>query len=294
MAFARRPGKDKQMPDPSSQFAGASTGGEVVSRRGVGQYRRTWTADTPRANVLLLHGIAEHSGRYEHVGATLAAEGFSVRAYDHHGHGRSGGKRGHVDSFDVFLEDVEDNLAELRAEGLPVILMGHSMGGLIAFTYAVSGRPLPDVLLLSGPALGAVVPTWQRAAAPVLGRIAPKLFIPSEFDGDLLTTDPDVGAAYHADPLRVAGATARLGFSLFAAMKTANERLNRLSIPTAVVHGADDPIVPIEFSVPIGEHPKGTRAELPGLKHEVLNEPSWEETLESLITFANETIAEAG
>ncbi len=278
------------MVDPSSEFAGASTGVEATSRRGVGQYRRTWTGDNPRANVLVLHGIAEHSGRYEHVGATLVDAGFSVRSYDHHGHGRSGGKRGHVPSFDVFLEDVEDNLAELREQGLPVVLLGHSMGGLIAFNYAVSGRPLPDVLLLSGPALGAVVPTWQRVAAPVMGRIAPKVFIKSEFDGALLSTDPDVGAAYHSDPLRVAGATAGLGQALFTAMDTANERLDRLSIPTMVVHGGDDPIVPPRFSEPIGALAAGTRIELPGLKHEVLNEPSWESTMQSLVDFTNNAL----
>lgn len=280
------------MADPSSQFAGASTGHEASSRRGVSQYRRTWQADTPRAHVLLLHGIAEHSGRYEHIGATLASEGFSVRSYDHHGHGRSGGKRGHVDSFDVFLEDVEDNLAELRSEGLPVVLMAHSMGGLIAFDYAVSGRPLPDVLVLSGPALGATVPLWQRLAAPILGRLTPRFFIPSEFDGSLLSTDPDVGKLYEDDPLRVAGATAGLGFALFSAMKRANQRIGRLSIPTMVVHGGDDPIVPPQFTVPVGDHPMGTRVELPGLKHEVLNEPNWLETLHSLIAFTTDQLDE--
>jgi acylglycerol lipase len=278
------------MVDPSSQFAGASTGAEATSRRGVGQYRRTWTADNPRANVLLLHGVAEHSGRYEHVGAALVDAGFSVRAYDHHGHGRSGGKRGHVPSFDVFLEDVEDNLAELREEGLPVVLLGHSMGGLIGFSYSVSGRPLPDVLLLSGPALDAVVPKWQRVAAPVIGRIAPKLFIKSELDGALLSTDPDVGAAYHGDPLRVPGQTVGLGRAIFTAMDTANERLDRLSIPTMVVHGGDDPIVPARCSEPIGALAVGRRTELPGLKHEVLNEPNWESTLQSLIDFTNNAL----
>lgn len=278
------------MADPSTQFAGASTGTMATSRRGVAQYRRSWAADEPKANVLLLHGIAEHSGRYEHVGSTLADAGYSVRAIDHHGHGRSGGNRGHVGSFDVFLEDVEDNLAELREDGLPVVLMAHSMGGLIAFSYAVSGRPLPDVLLLSGPALGAEVPTWQRVAAPILGRLVPKLFIASEFDGSLLATDPDVGEVYVDDPLRVKGATAGLGLALFTAMKTANERLTTLSIPTMVVHGGSDPIVPTHFSEPIGALAVGTRVELPGLKHEVLNEPNWLETTRSLIAFADDAI----
>lgn len=275
------------MPDPSSQFAGSSETEEVTSRSGVAQFRRTWTAEETRANVLLLHGIAEHSGRYEHVGATLAAAGYSTRAYDHHGHGRSGGRRAHVPSFDTFLDDVEDNLAELGSDGKPVVLMAHSMGGLIALTYCVTGRPLPDVLLLSGPALGADVPRWQRVMAPVLGRAVPKLFIKNEFDGSLLSTDPDVGAAYVDDPLRIPGATAGLGLALFSAMKTANENLTSLSIPTMVFHGSADRIVPPHFTEPIDQLAVAKRQVLDGLEHEVLNEPSWKSTMNSYISFAN-------
>ena len=278
------------MADPSSQFTGASTARSSTNTHGVAQYRRTWSADTPKANVLLLHGIAEHSGRYEHVGATLAEAGYSVLAYDHHGHGQSGGKRGHVDSYDVFFDDIESALSELREHGLPVVLMAHSLGGLMSVAYCVSGRPLPDVLLLSGPAIGAEVPTWQRVAAPILGRIMPKLFIKSEFDGSLLSTDPDVGQVYVDDPLRVKGSTAGLGMHTFDAMKMANERLSTLSVPTMVVHGGDDPIVPPHYTVPIGALNVATRVELPGLKHEVLNEPNWRETLASLISFADEAL----
>ncbi len=275
------------MPDPSAKFDGASETEEVTSRSGVAQLRRTWTASEPVASVLLLHGIAEHSGRYEHVGSTLAAAGYTTRAIDHHGHGRSGGKRGHVDSIDVFLDDVEDNLRDLRKDGLPLALMAHSMGGLIATLYCVTRAELPDVLLLSGPAIGADVPRWQKVAAPVLGRLAPKTFIKSDFDDSLLATDPDVGARYIADPLRVDGATAGLGQALFVGMKLANERLSNLSIPTMVIHGGNDRIVPPRFTEPIGDLAIATRQVLPGLEHEVLNEPSWEQTMGSFINFAN-------
>lgn len=275
------------MPNPSDEFAGQATVTEATSRDGVAQLVRHWEAEAPKANALVLHGIAEHSGRYEHVGSALAAAGYSTVAYDHHGHGRSGGRRGHVPGFDVFLDDVEDRLSELRAEGLPVVLLGHSMGGLIAFRYAVTDRPQPDVLLLSGPALGAVVPAWQRIAAPILGRIAPRVFIKSEFDGALLSTDPDVGFAYETDPLRVPGATARLGHELFEAMEYANAHIDRLRVPTLVVHGADDPIVPPHFSEPIADRPLAQRTVIEGMRHEVLNEPNWRETMDHLIAFAD-------
>lgn len=279
------------MPNPSDDFAGRGRVTKTTSRDGVEQLVRHWDADDPKANALVLHGIAEHSGRYEHVGATLAAAGYSTVAYDHHGHGKSGGRRGHVADFEVFLDDVEDRLTPLRNTGLPVVLLGHSMGGLIAFRYAVSDRPQPDVLVLSGPALGAVVPAWQRIVAPILGRIAPKIFIKSEFEGSLLSTDPDVGFAYEADPLRVPGATARLGQQLFEAMEYANEHIDRLHIPTLVVHGGDDPIVPPEFSAPIGARPQATRHVVEGMRHEVLNEPNWADTLDRMIEFADEALA---
>ena len=279
------------MPNPSDEYVGRSTVTEATSRDGVAQLVRTWEADAPKASALVLHGIAEHSGRYEHVGSALADAGYTTVGYDHHGHGKSGGQRGHVPGFEVFLDDVEDRLAALRDDGLPVVMLGHSMGGLIAFRYAVSDRPQPDVLLLSGPALGAVVPAWQRIAAPILGRIAPRVFIKSEFEPGLLSTDPDVGFAYEADPLRVKGATARLGHELFEAMQYANEHIDRLRVPTLVVHGADDPIVPPEFSAPIGDRPEARRTVIEGMKHEVLNEPNWEETMEHLVEFADEALA---
>ncbi len=273
--------------DPSSAFAGASVGTEVISRSGTAQYRRSWDRPDPTARVLLLHGIAEHSGRYEHVGVTLNNAGFSVLSYDHYGHGRSGGVRGHVPSFATFLDDVEDNLGELRDSGDPVILMAHSMGGLIATAYCLSGRPLPDVLLLSGPALGAEVPKWQSIGAPIIGKIAPKLFIKNEFDGSLLSTNPAVGEQYRDDPLRIPGATAGLGLALFTAMDDTNAALSKLSVPTMVIHGGADRIVPEHFSAPIGDLPVATRQVLPGLEHEILNEASWETSMSTFIHFAN-------
>ncbi len=267
-------------------FEARSVGREVISRSGTPQYRRIFEAENPTAHLLLLHGIAEHTGRYLHVGATFAEAGFSTLAHDHHGHGRSGGVRGHVPSFDTFLDDVEDNIAELRDSGLPVILFGHSMGGLIATAYGVSDRPQPDVLLLSGPALGANVPQWQSISAPIIGRFAPKLFIKNSFDGSLLCANPAVWDQYQNDPLRVAGATAGLGNELFIAMENTNKNLSNLSIPTLVQHGEIDRIVPVHFSEPFEKLPNVTRKVLPGLEHEILNENSWKDTLETYIAFA--------
>lgn len=224
--------------------------------------------------MVMVHGIGEHSGRYDHIGRFFGSAGLDVIAFDNRGHGQSGGRRGHIDSFDEFLDDVEDLVIERRQLGVPVVLLGHSLGGLIAATYVVNGRPPPDLLILSAPALGFEPPLWQRLAAPVLSRLAPTLFVKNDIDGDLLTTDRDVGIAYRDDPIRVAGSTARLGFATLEAMASTSSALDRITLPTYVLHGQADEIVRPEHSASMADLPSVTYRRWPGLRHECFNEPS--------------------
>jgi alpha-beta hydrolase superfamily lysophospholipase len=217
--------------------------------------------------------MGEHSGRYEHVGARLAGHGYDVVAIDHRGHGLSGGRRSHVDGFDEYVVDVEDQMSEVRALGLPVVLLGHSMGGLIATRYVVSGRPAPDLLVLSGPALGAAVPMWMQGLAQVLGRVAPRLPVPGTIDPAVLATDPAVGEAYRADPLVWTTASAGFGRELLAAMADTRAGLHRLGLPTLALHGADDALVPAAASEPLAALSTVERRVLAGLRHEIFNEP---------------------
>ena len=245
-----------------------------LTRDGLIQLRRRWSPSGPaRAAVLLLHGMGEHSGRYEHVGARLAGHGLDVVAIDHRGHGLSGGRRGHVDDFDEYVVDVADQMAEVRALGLPVVLVGHSMGGLIATRSVVTGRVTPDLLVLSGPALSANVPGWMQALAKVMGRVMPRLAVRSAIDPAVLATDPAVGEAYVADPLVWTAATAGFGLQMMSAMDDTVARLQRLAVPTLVMHGADDELVPATASEPLAAVPGVERRALPGLRHEIFNEP---------------------
>ena len=143
----------------------------------------------------------------------------TAHAYDQRGFGRSGGHRAYVERWSQFHDDVEDRLAEVRsaAAGLPVVLYGHSMGGLIALGYALPDppRPLPDLLVLSAPAIDAVVPTWKRRLADILGGTMPRFAVANTFPKGGLSSDPAVEAAYLADPLAVHRTTTRLGVSLF-------------------------------------------------------------------------------
>ncbi len=241
--------------------------------------------------MVLVHGIGEHAERYEHVGAAFAAAGIDVLAHDQRGFGRSGGPRAYVDSFDDFLTYIEPLIADRRELGVPVILLGHSLGGLVATAYLVSDRPQPDLAVLSAPALAAKLPGWQRAGAPLLGTLVPKMKVPADFDGSLLSRDPQVQQDYESDPLRVPASTARLGREILRAMKAVGTSLDRLRIPTYVLHGADDALVPTSASEPLESLPNVTRRVWPGLRHECFNEPERDDVIGEVVAWFDTQLA---
>jgi len=265
----------------------------VRARDGVDLRTYEWPAvGAPRAHLLLVHGIAEHAGRYRHVGTQLAKAGITAHAYDQRGSGRSGGHRAYVDRWSRFHDDVEDRLAEVRsaAAGLPVVLYGHSMGGLIALGYAVADppRPLPDLLVLSAPAIDASVPGWKRRLADILGGTLPRFAVANTFPKGGLSSDPAVEVAYLADPLAVHRTTTRLGVSLFREQDRVKAGLARgqgLPVTTYVLHGADDPIVPEWASRSLEGRASVTRRVYQGLHHETHNEPSGASVIEDTIAW---------
>lgn len=237
-------------------------------------------AGTARAHLLLLHGIAEHAGRHAHVASRLALAGIETHAYDLRGFGASTGRRAYVARWAQYHDDLEDRLASVRAlaGGLPVTLYGHSMGGLIALGYILADPPrrLPDLLVLSAPAIAAVVAPWKRSLADVLGRALPHFEIANDLPAGGLSRDPQVEVAYRSDPLNVHRTTARLGMELFREQARVEDRLAQigaLPIPTYVLHGTDDPVVPVSSSASLQGRENVTRRVYPGLRHEMHNEP---------------------
>lgn len=241
--------------------------------------------------MLIVHGIGEHSGRYEHVGSFFADQRIDTLAFDQRGFGQSGGRRAFVKSFDQYLDDVEILLAERRELGLPVILLGHSLGGLVVTTYLVSDRPQPDLAVISAPALEADVPAWQKLLAPVLGRLLPKQHIPQAIDGKLLSRDVEVQQAYVDDPLVIAGATAGLGNEIFTTMASTKAALDRVRVPAYVLHGAEDRLVPPSASEALGRLPEVTRKVWDGLRHECMNEPEQGEVLAAIAEWLDGQLA---
>jgi alpha-beta hydrolase superfamily lysophospholipase len=248
----------------------------------IGRVRvRTWRSDEPRRLVVLVHGYGEHIGRYEHVAETLAARGSEVVGPDHLGHGESPGERALVESFEPVVDDLRRVVQETRGD-LPVVMVGHSMGGLIAIRYAQRHRDDLAGLVLSGPAVG---------LAPVFGEWLARRELPSDpIDVATLSRDPAVGEAYAADPLVYHESWKRPTLEAFVAADEAIAGGPGFGdLPLLYVHGAEDQLVPVALARPVVERLAGPESELHVLddaRHEVFNEIGKEETIGMVADFA--------
>jgi alpha-beta hydrolase superfamily lysophospholipase len=256
-------------------------------------FGRAWLPDEPSGGVLLLHGYAEHSGRYEHVGRWFAARGLAVHAYDHQGHGRSSGPRCHVRRFSDLLDDAEIALERMRSSlsDLPIFVVGHSMGGLITAAWASERAPSVAGFVTSGAALVPPVPLSlaRRWLLRVVRQLAPRLSFPSGLDPAGLSYDPAVVQAYLADPLVERRITASLASELFAVMERTSLRGAAVARPLLALHGEDDPIcAPAGSQAFAAAAPGGRYLGFRGMKHEIFNEPAHEQVLDSVLTWVHE------
>jgi acylglycerol lipase len=269
--------------------------GTARTRDGLELHTLRWPAATDtQAHLLLIHGIAEHAARHAHVATRFAQAGIETHAFDLRGFGASSGRRAYLDRWSGYHDDVEDQLAAIRAVSgrLPVVLYGHSMGGLIALGYVLADepRPQPDLLVLSAPAVAANVALWKRSLADVLGRLAPRFEIANDLPPGGLSHDGQVELAYRSDPLNYHRTTARLGMELFHEQSRVASRLARiraLPLPTYVLHGSADEVVPVSSSASLEGRENVTRRVYPGLRHEMHNEPE-------AVTVIGDTVAWTG
>ena len=258
--------------------------------------RRSWHGPAPERCVAIVHGFAEHSGRYDAMGDWLASRSCSVHSYDHRGHGLSEGRRTHVGHFDEYVDDLIGFLGVLRSEHpeLPLVLIGHSMGGLIVATALTTRSPAVDCAVLSGPAL-AIPPNLSRGkqwAARLLARVTPTLRSASGLSSEGLSRDPEVIRRYEADPLIDTALTASLGAAMLRTQRVVAKQGARVSVPLLGLHGADDPICPSHGTVAfMADVPiPGSACKLyPGLRHEIFNEPEREQVWQDVLDFAKRT-----
>ena len=257
---------------------------------GLDLFVRRWQADgvPHRWTFVIVHGLGEHGGRYRHLAEWFAPRGATVYAMDHRGHGRSGGQRGHAPSLNALLDDVELVVHRAADEaGGPLVLVGHSFGGLLAIAYALDRPARLDRAIFSAPALvpKVKVPAWKQALAGVLPKIAPKASFANEIDPNVLSRDPAIGRAYVSDPLVHKQITAGLYANTIARGESFIARAPDLRVPFLLLHGRDDQIVDPSGSerfFAIATAPGRAFCLYPGLYHEIFNEVEKEKVFQDI------------
>jgi len=267
--------------------------------------RRSWIGESPARVIVLVHGFGEHSARYDAMGDWFADRRCAVHAHDQRGHGLSDGPRNHVRDFDEYVDDLLRLLELVRGEhaGLPLVLIGHSMGGLVV-TRALVTRSLElECAVISGAAL-VVSPSLSSAKqwiARALSWIAPTLRSRSGLPVDGLSRDPEVVARYQADPLVDTSMTVSLAAAMLAAQRATAGLGARVSLPLLGLHGGEDPICPSEATerfLAATRIPGSACKVYPGLRHEIFNEPErvavWQDVLDFIRTIEERSAERAG
>ncbi len=257
--------------------------------------RLYWQRHTPddkvRAALLFVHGLAEHSGRYDHVMRYFAEKGFDCWALDYRSHGKSPGLRVHVDRFDEFLLDIAAAYQLVRAEQatLPLYLVGHSQGGLLILRHVLAQPEGINGIIVSSPFLG-MHPTAAPSAplhivANVISTFSPKLMFSKIAEPKFLSRDPKVAEAYVADPLVSDTVSARWFTEVLRAQADTLERAPNLAVPALVMQSGGDRLAdPAATRAWVAAAPAEIveYAEWDGFYHEMFNEPEKEQVFEKM------------
>ena len=272
---------------------------EILQRAGQqSTYFQCWLPEAaPKAIVLLVHGAGEHSGRYGHVGEFFAANGLAVAALDHRGHGHSGGRAGHIAIFDDYLSDLTafNNEIEGRFPAVPMFLLGHSLGGLIACHYLLTQQHRFVGCILSGALITSdLQPGWlQMQAIRLLALLAPRLGV-MQLDASGVSRDPEEVKKYLEDPLVFHGkASARMVRELFAGMATVQAGVTGITLPMLILHGGADVMTSPDGSRYLHQHITSADKTLrvyPGLYHEILNEPERQDVLDQILSWCEKRL----
>jgi alpha-beta hydrolase superfamily lysophospholipase len=250
-------------------------------------YWQSWLPDRPpRAAAVIVHGLGEHSDRYDHVARALNEDGIAVYACDHRGHGRSQGPRELVEVA-LVVSDV-DQLVALAAQalpGLPVFMLGHSFGGMIAVQYALAHQARLAGLILSGALASVDASPALRRIGHLVAAVAPRAPLIA-LDAELVSRDPTVVAAYRADPLVHHGRIpARTAAQIADTTDAFAQRAAAITLPALILYGTADGLCSPAGSVMLAEEfgsEDVTIRAYEGLYHEILNEPERETVIADL------------
>jgi acylglycerol lipase len=238
-----------------------------------------WSAPSyPRGTVAIVHGLGEHSGRYDFVSKYLNEAGFAVLKFDLRGHGKSDGPRGHAPSYNALMDDIQHLLQEAAScADIPLFLYGHSLGGNLVLYYALTRSPIINGLVVTSPGLAPAIPVAKSkmSAGKLLSRIAPTMVMDNGLDRAMLSRDPQVIINYNSDALVSGKVSARLGMDIINNGKWIVEHASELEIPTLLMQGTKDGIVNPEMTKEFSNK-AGLFVTLKlwdGFYHELHNEP---------------------
>lgn len=279
---------------PDFDSDSAALGGQFFksSATGLLVYKHAWTVPQPTGAVLLLHGGGEHCGRYAHVAAFLNSRGLSVYSLDHAGHGRSEGDRMHTETFDHYVQDAAQraqDMADDLPKGLPLYLLGHSVGGLLAILLQAACPGQFQAVAVTGPCIALASGTddpGTRVALPLAAAFVPKARIAGPAP-ELLSHDPAVVAQYRRDPLNATSCTLAWVRALLQAQASAlHEAAPCVTAPVLVLHGAEDGVCDPQGSQALVEVLATKHKELQlvqGGLHEILNDEGFEDHLQRIV-----------
>jgi alpha-beta hydrolase superfamily lysophospholipase len=272
---------------PVAEVAGVHHAeGRFDGALGLKLYRQSWrpASGDPRAVLVIVHGLKDHSARYAEFADRLAQRGIAVHAFDLRGHGSSEGARVYVSSFDEYVQDLETFVALVRKEegARPLFVLGHSMGGAIVTRWALAEKPQVAGVLLSGAALMVDAGGFKKGSVKVLGSVLPTLAIFS-LDLDRFSRDPSVVQQCKSDPLVDQGAgPARTAAQLVSAIDFIAEHMEDMTAPLLIMHGSADAITPPDGSRELARRARSADKTLKiydGLYHDLLHEPEREQVM---------------
>ena len=266
-----------------------------ITPEGLSIYYQYWQPqDAPRAVILLLHGAGEHSSRYARLAEFFSAHGYVIAALDHPGHGKSAGSYGFINRFEDYLDTFAVFHQQVSTDffGLPQILLGHSMGGLIGANYLLQHQQEFVGCVLSGPAIKIeTAPSLlQMLLIRFLSAVLPKTGT-LQLDASGVSRDPVEVERYRNDPLVHHGKiSARMVAQMFKWMDHLQANAGKMSLPMLLLHGGEDPMVTPEGSRFLHKHISSTDKTLkiyPGLYHEIFNEAERESIFISVLDWCN-------
>ncbi|SNS18909.1 acylglycerol lipase [Belliella buryatensis] len=266
---------------------------------GIKLYLQAWMPEQPKASLLLVHGLGEHSSRYAHFADRLVKEGIAVFTFDGRGHGKSSLPKptAYFANHEDYLRDIDALFSKVKSyvKDIPSFVFGHSMGGGLVAKYVISYQPDARGVILSAAALKPAdnVSKSLIAISSLVSKLAPRLKV-LKLDSSMISHDPIEVKKYNEDPLVYSQAIpARTGFELLRMMREIEDRVDDFKLPVLMLHGADD-----QLTNPMGTEMLFRRAKVkdktfnryPGLYHELLNEYEKEQIIDDIIQWIKERV----